>query len=263
MNTLVAVALSLCLTSADPAGQKSHSTPRSPAELRTAVEQLITAEAAAKTSSDRVAALRSMTALANEIAAHPALGKHAAQSLRNRLAGRLKRAATELQPLANGTKRQIAAITLRPLDETVLAQQFGGGNLGGGLFDAPQASGAEGLADIIQDTIDPPSWEKNGGPGVIGFFARGGAGNGQLAQVPAGGNNFGGNNLGGPAQLDLSADASQELIDVIQQTIAPQTWDINGGEGVAIFFAPKGALIVRQTEEVHHGLVDVAAQLRQ
>jgi hypothetical protein len=271
MNALVGIALSVCITAANPAASgpatSQAKAARSAAELRQAVERLLAAETAATTSTERAATLREMAALSQEIAAHPTLGKHTAKSFRDRLGGRLKRAGLELQAAAkaNGlgmvakeanAKPPIAAVTLRPLDDVVLAQRGGAG----GAFDAPPADGAEALADLIQATIDPPGWERNGGLGVIGFFARGGAagGIGQLAQVPARGNNLG----GGPAALALDADASQELIDVIQQTIAPQSWDVNGGEGVAIFFAPKGALVVRQTEEVHNGLFDVVNHLR-
>jgi len=275
MNALVGIALSVCITAANPAASGQATSPakaaRSAVELRRDVERLLTAETAASTSAERVAALREMAALSQEVAAHPTLGKHTAKSFRDRLGGRLKRAGVELQAAkANGlgkvvkdanAKSQIAAVTLRPLGDEVLAQRGGPG----GVFDAPPVDGApvdgaEALADLIQETIDPPGWERNGGLGAIGFFARGGGagGNGQLAQVPGRGNNFG----GGLAPLALDTDASQELIDVIQQTIAPHSWDVNGGEGVAIFFAPKGALVVRQTEEVHNGLFDVVNHLR-
>jgi hypothetical protein len=278
MNALVGIALSVCITSANPAANPAASgqatspaqAVRSAADLRQAVERLLAAETAAKSSDVRVAVLREMAALSQEIAAHPTLGKLTAKSFRDRLGGRLKRAEVELKAAAkaNGlgkvvkeanAKPPVAAVALRPLDEMVLAQRGGAG----GAFDGPPADGAEALADLIQETIDPPGWERNGGLGVIGFFARGGAGgagagNGLLAQVPGRGNNLG----GGPAQLALDADASAELIDVIQQTVAPQSWDVNGGEGVAIFFAPKGALVIHQTEEVHSGLFDVVNHLR-
>jgi hypothetical protein len=273
MHALVGIALSVCVVSANPAAKSSATdspaaspakAARPAAELRKDVERLLLAETAAKTSNDRVAALREMAALSHEVAEHPTLGKHTAKSFRDRLGGRLKRAAVELQA-ANANERvkaanaqpQVAAVTLRPLDDMVLAQRGGAG----GAFDVPPVDGAEALADLIQATIDPPGWERNGGLGVIGFFARGGGGaggNGPLAQVPGRGNNFG----AGLAPLAVDADVSAELIDVIQQTVAPQSWDVNGGEGVAIFFAPKGALIVRQTEEVHNGLFDVVNHLR-
>jgi hypothetical protein len=261
MNALIGIAVSVCITSASPAATtpakpaaEATTNPRSAAEFRQAVEEALSAEAAAKSSAERAAALRVMATLSKEIADHPTLGKHTAASLRGRVGGRLKRARNELVAAAVDAKRpQVANLTLRPIEETVLAQQAGGI----GPFDAPAGDGAEALADLIQETIAPPTWERNGGLGVIGFFARGGAaGDGQLAQVPARGNN------GGPVPLVVDADVSEELIDLIQQTIAPASWDVNGGEGVAIFFAPKGALVVRQTDEVHGGLVDVVNQLK-
>lgn len=54
-------------------------------------------------------------------------------------------------------------------------------------------------------------------------------------------------------------DAGQELVDLIERTIAPDTWDTVGGEGSIRYYSTWHALVVRQTDEVHdlvRGVVD-------
>jgi hypothetical protein len=57
-------------------------------------------------------------------------------------------------------------------------------------------------------------------------------------------------------------DHGLELVELIQHTIAPSTWDVNGGNGTIVYFAPRQALVVRQTAEVHGDLLDVIRNLR-
>jgi len=59
----------------------------------------------------------------------------------------------------------------------------------------------------------------------------------------------------------LVGDAGQELVDLIQQTLAPHTWDINGGPGTIRFWRPGHALVVYQTGEVHDQLANLVEQL--
>lgn len=58
------------------------------------------------------------------------------------------------------------------------------------------------------------------------------------------------------------ADNAAQLIELIQKTIAPETWDVNGGNGAIFFYAPLNALVVRATSEVHFQLGGTAAALR-
>ena len=82
--------------------------------------------------------------------------------------------------------------------------------------------------------------------------------------------------LGGPAQLVAYAQGSSEtlanrsqrtsgatgggaatdeglqLIELIQRTITPEFWDVNGGPGTIVYYAPLHALVVRATAGVHH-----------
>ena len=53
-----------------------------------------------------------------------------------------------------------------------------------------------------------------------------------------------------------------KLIDLIQNTIEPESWQANGGKGTISYFDLLKVLVVRQTGEVHHQLNDALQQLR-
>lgn len=56
---------------------------------------------------------------------------------------------------------------------------------------------------------------------------------------------------GGGAAGGLQAE---NLIDLIQRTIHPDHWDVHGGPGTIVYFAPLQALVVRASSEVHRNL---------
>jgi hypothetical protein len=94
--------------------------------------------------------------------------------------------------------------------------------------------------------------------GRQGFGGMGGPGMmrpGMMGPGMAGG--MGGWGGGGSAELDNG----QALVDLIQKTIAPSTWDVNGGPGSIYYWQPHRALIVRQTGEVHEQVNDALRQL--
>ena len=47
---------------------------------------------------------------------------------------------------------------------------------------------------------------------------------------------------------------AENLIDLIQRTIHPDHWDVHGGPGTIVYFAPLQALVVRASSEVHRNL---------
>jgi hypothetical protein len=59
-----------------------------------------------------------------------------------------------------------------------------------------------------------------------------------------------------------NADLGKELVALIQHVIAPDTWDVAGGNGVIIYYEPLQVLVVRQTDEVHGQVGGVFDQLR-
>jgi hypothetical protein len=64
---------------------------------------------------------------------------------------------------------------------------------------------------------------------------------------------------GGAAQ---PGDLGLELVELIQRTVAPPTWDVNGGQGTIRYWAPLRVLVVRQTGEVHGQIGGVVRGLR-
>jgi hypothetical protein len=57
-------------------------------------------------------------------------------------------------------------------------------------------------------------------------------------------------------------DYGPELVELIQATISPATWDINGGPGSIVYFSPLRVIVVSAPGEVHGEVVDVLGQLR-
>ncbi|MGD9724597.1 MAG: hypothetical protein AB7O59_25130 [Pirellulales bacterium] len=62
--------------------------------------------------------------------------------------------------------------------------------------------------------------------------------------------------------LPGETEGAQQLIDLIQESVAPETWDVRGGPGTMMYFAPKKVLVIRQTGDAHEQLQDLIRQLR-
>ena len=75
-------------------------------------------------------------------------------------------------------------------------------------------------------------------------------GTGSIPSIPLGG-------VGGGGQQNF-----QPLIDLIQSTVQPQTWDAQGGPGAIRPFDTNLSLVVSQTQEVHEEIADLLEQLR-
>jgi general secretion pathway protein D len=83
----------------------------------------------------------------------------------------------------------------------------------------------------------------------------GGAGLAAPNNPPAGGAGPGG--LGGAAAADFD-----DLIELITTTVAPKSWEQNGGQGNIAQFPTNLSLVVSQTQEVHEQISDLLEQLR-
>jgi hypothetical protein len=92
--------------------------------------------------------------------------------------------------------------------------------------------------------------------GFGGGFGPGGFGGGFGPGGFGGGVGVGGGVLG-PADQDHG----EALVDLIQKTISPASWDINGGNGSIYYWRPGRALVIRQTGEVHGQIGDVLEQM--
>lgn len=101
-------------------------------------------------------------------------------------------------------------------------------------------------------------------PGNVGLPVGQGAPLAQLGGPRAG---MGNGMIGGfgpgalPGAQNGNTDNGQQLIDLIQKVISPNSWDVNGGPGTIYYWRPGRAMVVRQTAEVHEQLVDMLEQL--
>lgn len=64
--------------------------------------------------------------------------------------------------------------------------------------------------------------------------------------------------IAGDIRRDLAAarggaaqDDGQALVELIEATIAPQSWDVNGGQGTIRYWPNWHVLVVRQSDDVH------------
>jgi hypothetical protein len=76
--------------------------------------------------------------------------------------------------------------------------------------------------------------------------------------APAAGGQPAAPQAGVPGGVDYGPD----LVDIIQRTISPGTWDINGGNGSVVYFSPLRVLVVSAPGTVHDQVGDVLGQLR-
>lgn len=65
---------------------------------------------------------------------------------------------------------------------------------------------------------------------------------------------------GGAAQTDVNA---QQLIELIQRTISPDSWDVVGGPGTIFYYPQLQVLVVRATSEIHGQVGGVVGALRE
>jgi hypothetical protein len=71
----------------------------------------------------------------------------------------------------------------------------------------------------------------------------------------------GGPGAGQPNQPNANS-YGPDLVEVIEETIVPDSWEKRGGPGVIRFWPPGNALVVRQTTEVHEALGQLLRDLR-
>jgi hypothetical protein len=72
----------------------------------------------------------------------------------------------------------------------------------------------------------------------------------------------GGQPTGGRPGAPQSFDYGPELVDIIQTVISPKTWDINGGPGAVVYYAPLRVLVVSAPDDVHPQIGNVLGQMR-
>jgi hypothetical protein len=94
------------------------------------------------------------------------------------------------------------------------------------------------------------------GPGAPPSIRLPGRGAQAMAQrVPAGGAQAG-------AFHSAADDAGDDLVELIQRTIAPGSWDVNGGPGAIRLWRPGRALVVYGNGDAHERLGGLFGQMR-
>ncbi len=71
-----------------------------------------------------------------------------------------------------------------------------------------------------------------------------------------------GNEKALPGGGAMTAARAQQLIDVITTTIAPESWEDNGGRGRIRFYSPLNVLVIRASGDVHGEIGGALDQLR-
>ncbi|TWU47129.1 hypothetical protein [Rubripirellula reticaptiva] len=69
-------------------------------------------------------------------------------------------------------------------------------------------------------------------------------------------------NLAGSAGGVLGEAEGWGLVELIQRIIAPDFWDVRGGNGAMQYFAMQKVLVVRATSDVHEQIRDLLTALR-
>lgn len=90
-------------------------------------------------------------------------------------------------------------------------------------------------------------------PGVMAAMQRSGAMPNSISQPSA----FGPGGLGGGSLADFDP-----LIELIEKTISPESWDTVGGRGSIAPYDTSLSLVISNTQEVHEEIVDLLNQLR-
>lgn len=197
--------------------------PRKYHELSKDVSRLLQSEARSASAADRAELVHEMCALFNEVVRDPRFDtSEALEELRGRLAGRLRKIQRELTKDLTGKRKPGKSPNSRQLPEQQQDQQQQA------TRDAANSLTAQ-LA-IVGATM--------GGPASLFSQQGGGA--------------FGGGR----------ADDGEALVELIQRTIHPDFWDVNGGPGTIMYYAPLHALVVRATDEIHGDVGGLARGLR-
>lgn len=66
---------------------------------------------------------------------------------------------------------------------------------------------------------------------------------------------------GGAGAAVVNDDYGEDLVDVIQKTISPPSWDVNGGPGSIYYWRPGRSIVVRAGQDVHEDITDLLDQL--
>src|SRR5262249_6708765 len=112
---------------------------------------------------------------------------------------------------------------------------------------------------LQDDVVYPPYMQGSGaaaptpGPGAL------------VGGSMAGGTPFGTTNGGGPAGAwtkGTGATREDQLIELIQHTIAPHSWASMGGQGTIDYFPMTMSLVINQTPDIQEQIAELLETLR-
>jgi general secretion pathway protein D len=157
-------------------------------------------------------------------------------------------------------KGEVYAVTYPVADLVLPIPNFTSDGLG--ISDALEKGYQQaGLRNALAVQVGPP-------PSEIQRTSSGGAaamGAGSLAQIQGSGRTSTGSTPSipfGPPSVGGGQQNFGPLIDLIQSTVAAETWDTVGGQGAIRPFDTNLSLVVSQTQEVHDQIADLLEQLR-
>jgi hypothetical protein len=201
-------------------------------EVTREVDELVRQESRAASDAGRAAAAYQMTRVYREIQRDPRLVfSDSLKDAKLRLWNRLTRIKKDIQAKMKREGRRDETLT----DAEVLA-----------LADVEFVT--QSLADhfaLSDATL--------GGPATVLGQSNSGQSNSASSNPPGA--------FGGGAAFDYGPD----LVNLIQQTIVPDFWDVHGGPGTIVYFRPLMCLVVRATSDVHHrigGTLDALGKAR-
>jgi hypothetical protein len=113
-------------------------------------------------------------------------------------------------------------------------------------------SAGQGLQDFLAGLVEQSTKPAAAAPPAVLAQRRANNNRPLVGGLP--GQNFSPNNR--------AADTGQELVELIEATISPGSWDTQGGPGTIRYFSPLRVIVVRQTSEVHEQLGDLLPRLR-
>lgn len=212
-----------CVSAAPPDRPIPDGAPRSYLEIQRDIRQVLRAESQVRTLADKGPAIYELCALHREITGDRQFATNEAyRELRRQVAGRLVRLQADL-------KQQLHKEKVQPRTASAAASRQAPAD------GVDRREAVELLADhaSLLVAILP-------GPAQVVVDATG-------VEFDGSSRRRGAEGRGGAAVL---GDYGQDLVDLIQKTIHPDFWDVNGGPGSIVYFSPLRCLVVRATHDV-------------
>lgn len=227
MTFFVGALLLAAAPSASAEATPVPSVSRSPQELRNAIRDVMAGEAQAKTPAARADAIRELCTLYGEVMQSKDLPKDEWLRLKALIWSRLTRVKTEITN-RQARERKAAELAAKKAART-------------GQDASPTESQAAREATLAVASQMTAVSQAAGGPGAI-FVQAGGA--------------FGGG-IG-------TGDYGDELVDLIEKTISPDSWDVAGGPCSIVYVQHLHVLVVSAPDDVHGdvgGLMDALREV--